>query len=338
MSASMQRRGPTRGSALVVIAAMALLAGIVPLAAPASAAVTVIDRPVVADADDAEEADNGSVDLTSGDLELVLDGSRGNQTVGMRFTNLAIPPGSAVTNAWVQFQADATGSTATSLVVRAQAADTAATFTTATGNVSSRPRTNTFVSWNPVSWTRRGRRPWPTDAEPGGGGPGSGQPAGVGGQQRHRGDHHRDRQTDGRVLPGRRRAGPAPGAGQRSTSQQRADRSGRVGSDGDLPVVGLSGRDRRRRRATGGEPGHGGLEPGERAGHRGLRRPDGGRHPGVVHRPGGLHAAPDRIRWRQERVRRRDRGCPGSGDVRERGPLVLHRPDLGGGGLAGWQR
>ena len=47
----------------------------------------------------------------------------------------------------------AAGSTSTSLAVRAQAADSAAAFTTANGNVSSRPRTNTVVPWNPVPWT-----------------------------------------------------------------------------------------------------------------------------------------------------------------------------------------
>ena len=155
MSGSMRGQGRqrVRGPAVVVIAAMALVAVIVPVAAPASAAVTVIDRAVAVDADDAEEAIDGSVDLTSGDLELVSDGTRGAQTVGMRFTGLAIPPATTLTDAWVQFQADAAGSTSTSLVIRAEAADSAAAFTTATGNVSSRPRTNAFVPWNPAPWT-----------------------------------------------------------------------------------------------------------------------------------------------------------------------------------------
>ena len=47
---------------------------------------------IAASADDAEESAAGVVNLTSTDLELVNDGALGNQTVGLRFSGLAIPP------------------------------------------------------------------------------------------------------------------------------------------------------------------------------------------------------------------------------------------------------
>ena len=109
---------------------------------------------VSASNDDAEESASGNVDLTSSDLELVLDGS--NQTVGMRFNGLTIPPGAIISNAYVQFQADETGTTATSLAIQGQAADNAAAFTTATNNISSRPRTAASVSSAPPPWTTVG--------------------------------------------------------------------------------------------------------------------------------------------------------------------------------------
>jgi hypothetical protein len=46
--------------------------------------------------------------LTSSDLELVYDG--GDQTVGMRFTGVAIPQGTSISDAHVQFQVDETPS------------------------------------------------------------------------------------------------------------------------------------------------------------------------------------------------------------------------------------
>jgi hypothetical protein len=104
--------------------------------------------------DDAEEAATGSVYLNSSDLELVFDGS--NQTVGLRFTNVALPKGATITTAYVQFQADESQLELTNLVVQGQAADNAATFTTASLNVSSRPRTTASVAWAPPAWNTVG--------------------------------------------------------------------------------------------------------------------------------------------------------------------------------------
>jgi len=114
-----------------------------------------LERRVGASADDAEEAASGSVGLTSSDLELVADGS--TQTVGVRFANLGIPAGATITKAYIQFSTDETQSGATSLILKGQAADNAAAFTTASTNVSSRPRTGASVSWVPPAWTTIGQ-------------------------------------------------------------------------------------------------------------------------------------------------------------------------------------
>jgi hypothetical protein len=107
---------------------------------------------VAASTDDAEESATGVMDLTSTDLEMVFDNGS-NQTVGMRFTAVTVPRGAAITSAYVQFQVDETdGPAATSLSIWGEAVDNAATFTTATRNISTRNRTSAAVSWTPPTW------------------------------------------------------------------------------------------------------------------------------------------------------------------------------------------
>lgn len=112
---------------------------------------TTLERRIAAGTDDAEEKASGSVSLSSSDLELVYDGS--NQRVGLRFTSLSIARGAVITNAYMQFKADETQSEATSLLVQGQAAGNPATFTTTSGNVSTRPRTAASASWSPLAWS-----------------------------------------------------------------------------------------------------------------------------------------------------------------------------------------
>ncbi len=110
-----------------------------------------IEIRVEADYDDAEERSSSSMYLTSTDLELVYDS--GNQTVGMRFNGVNIPQGAAITNAYIQFQAEESHSGTTSLTIQGQNIDNAPTFSSSSGNISSRARTTAFVLWDPVSWT-----------------------------------------------------------------------------------------------------------------------------------------------------------------------------------------
>ncbi|MGI9605612.1 MAG: Ig-like domain-containing protein [Acidimicrobiales bacterium] len=106
--------------------------------------------------DDAEERESGNVALNSSDLELVVDGSRGPQTVGMRFVGVTVPAGATVTSAWVQFQTDQTDSSAVSVEIRGQASDDPVTFTNNNGDVSSRPTTAASVGWSPPERTTVG--------------------------------------------------------------------------------------------------------------------------------------------------------------------------------------
>lgn len=118
-----------------------------------AASPTTLDIAVSAPDDDAEEnAAFGIMYLDSSDLELAIDGFS-TDVVGMRFAGVAVPPGSSITDAWVQFQVNETDSGSTSLVVRGEASDDAATFTTSGYDISSRPVTTAFASWSPPAWT-----------------------------------------------------------------------------------------------------------------------------------------------------------------------------------------
>ena len=109
-----------------------------------------LEQRITLGSDDAEESATGSFSGSSTDLELVNDGN--NQLVGLRFPSLAIPKGSTITKAYVQFEADEKQSEATALTIHGQAADNPATYSSAT-KMSTRTRTNTTATWNPAAWT-----------------------------------------------------------------------------------------------------------------------------------------------------------------------------------------
>ena len=117
---------------------------------------TIVEVRVATGNDDAEErVSNSSMYLTSTDLELISDGATA-QLVGMRFTGVAIPNGATISNAWIQFQVDETNSGATNVNIQGEASDSAAQFTTANSNISSRSRSAASVPWSPVPWTTVG--------------------------------------------------------------------------------------------------------------------------------------------------------------------------------------
>ncbi len=115
---------------------------------------TIKEVRVSTNSDDAEEKPDGKVITGSADLDLVASG--GNQTVGIRFNGLTIPRGATIVNAYIQFTAANNRSTATSLVLRGQAADNATTFLRVSNNLSTRPVTTASVSWTPASWAAAG--------------------------------------------------------------------------------------------------------------------------------------------------------------------------------------
>jgi uncharacterized protein YjiK len=105
--------------------------------------------------DDVEENASGSVYNNSTDLELVFDTS--NQTVGLRFVNVAIPKNATITGASIQFQADEAQSDSTVLTIHGQASGNAPAFGTAKFDVSGRARTAASVTWTPAPWTTVGQ-------------------------------------------------------------------------------------------------------------------------------------------------------------------------------------
>ncbi len=98
--------------------------------------------------DDVEEGPTGTMLMNSSDLELVDDPGAGNQTIGLRFPNISIPQGAVITLAYLQFEVDETGASATNLTIAAEDADNAAPFTSSNGNVSSRSPVFTSVQWD----------------------------------------------------------------------------------------------------------------------------------------------------------------------------------------------
>jgi len=113
----------------------------------------MLEKRIAASSDDAEEEDTGSHDVFRGssDLELIEDANE--QLVGLRFTGVSIPRGARILAAWLQFQADGSTSTATSLVIQAQAADDAPTFSATRRDISNRARGSATVTWAPPSWS-----------------------------------------------------------------------------------------------------------------------------------------------------------------------------------------
>ncbi len=131
-----------------------MVLGIVPVAGwidAAQAAPFSLTAVIATGTDDAEEGASAAMTLGSSDLELVEETS--TQTVGLRYSTVAIPPGAEITSAYIQFRSDEAHSGPTNLTIAVQAADNPGTFTTTPGNISSRLRASTTVAWAPPAWT-----------------------------------------------------------------------------------------------------------------------------------------------------------------------------------------
>lgn len=153
-SRGLHRRARRRPRSVSVIVTLGVVLGIPPVAgwidavqaAPFSLTAVVTDG-----TDDAEESASGSMTLGSSDLELVEETSI--QTVGIRYSSVAIPAGAVITSAYLQFRSDEVHSGPTDLTIGIQAADNPGTFTTTPGNISSRLKGSLTVAWAPPAWT-----------------------------------------------------------------------------------------------------------------------------------------------------------------------------------------
>jgi uncharacterized repeat protein (TIGR01451 family) len=122
---------------------------------------SVFETRVSSSSDDAEESvAGGEMYLNSSDLELINDDGI-DQLVGMRFTNVNIPPGATISNAYIQFQVDETTSDPTNLNIRGEDVNDALTFSNSDFNISSRATTNAVVAWTPSPWETTGEASFP---------------------------------------------------------------------------------------------------------------------------------------------------------------------------------
>jgi len=121
-----------------------------------------LERFVTRSIDDAEEFADGSMHIKSTDLELINDSQRserGDQVVGMRFTDIPIPQGAQIKKAYVQFTVDEVTTKPTSLVIHAELKPYyVPRFQMVKHNISSRKRTKASVKWSPGPWTVKGER------------------------------------------------------------------------------------------------------------------------------------------------------------------------------------
>jgi len=117
------------------------------------AQVTTVSAKVSQATDDMEEVvATGAIDFDSSDLEMTSEGA-GVQILGFRFASLNIPAGAIITSAHIQFRADEVNTEATTLTIRGEAVNNAATFANAAYTVSSRPMTSASAQWSPAPWT-----------------------------------------------------------------------------------------------------------------------------------------------------------------------------------------
>lgn len=107
--------------------------------------------------DDVEQGESGYMYFSSSDLELVYDthtadgtNPQGNQTVGLRFSNINVPQAADINTAHLAFTADESDSSAAGLEFRAEDVDNASTFSSTAGDVSARLSNATTAS---TQWT-----------------------------------------------------------------------------------------------------------------------------------------------------------------------------------------
>ena len=133
-----------------------LICFIILIMTPSYSQTEIFTAQVSQSSDDAEESeDTSQVLLESSDLELVFDdfSDQNNQTVGIRFSEVSIPSTAIIQKAHIQFFADDTGDIDTDVSITGEAAASSQTFFDSPGNISSRNKTNSSVSWAIPAWT-----------------------------------------------------------------------------------------------------------------------------------------------------------------------------------------
>ncbi|NNE00159.1 MAG: hypothetical protein HKN47_22800, partial [Pirellulaceae bacterium] len=97
--------------------------------------------------DDASEDENGKVDLTSSELNLVAES--GTQVIGMRFNKINLDRKTRIRSAHLQFTCDGPSSKSASLIIAAENVGNAAPFRNQSHDLTSRSLTRKEVGWKP---------------------------------------------------------------------------------------------------------------------------------------------------------------------------------------------
>ncbi|MDT8300211.1 MAG: LamG domain-containing protein [Sedimentisphaerales bacterium] len=146
---------------LIVLTSFLLVMGLV-FANAASAATISVN--ITDENDDVEERLDraNEIDMGSSDVELPYEdeGMGDPQVIGLRYPGIAIPKGSTIISAYVQFQVDETkgGTEPVNVVIEGDLSADAAPFTSDPFTVTSRARTAAQVLWSAPNWTAEGDR------------------------------------------------------------------------------------------------------------------------------------------------------------------------------------
>jgi len=128
-----------------------------PEMAPDTTYLSLETRISAGDNDVEENGLTGDIYFNSTDLELCRDrSSTGNQTIGLRFTTIFLPPGAEITNAYIQFTADESVNLPGTLTISGEDVADSAPFQAQAYDVSARPRTYASVEWTPDNWLAGG--------------------------------------------------------------------------------------------------------------------------------------------------------------------------------------
>ncbi len=106
--------------------------------------------------DDAEEHIDGTMDLSSSDLEMSWE--EDVQTVGLRFQNITLPPHAKVQKAWIQFSVDEVSDEETKLNIYVEENPNPTFFMNTPFNITSRKRSKVHIVWKPAPWRKTDER------------------------------------------------------------------------------------------------------------------------------------------------------------------------------------
>lgn len=121
--------------------------------APDTTYLNLETRIAVGENDVEENGINGDIYFNSTDLELCHDRvSTGNQVIGLRFTEIYLPPEAEITRAYIQFTADESINIPGTLTISGEDTVDSDAFQAQAYDVSARPRTYAAVSWTPDNW------------------------------------------------------------------------------------------------------------------------------------------------------------------------------------------